>query len=78
VRGRAHDGTELRGDHRLHPAGDGEDFLGFDPVKTLVYAGIVQGFSTPPPLLLIMLTPSCRASFGNRSCEASYRIPFEE
>jgi NRAMP (natural resistance-associated macrophage protein)-like metal ion transporter len=31
------------------------NFLGFNPMKALVWAAIVQGFSTPPLLLLIML-----------------------
>src|SRR5205085_10922583 len=29
------------------------NFFGLNPMKTLVWAGIVQGFSTPPLLLLI-------------------------
>lgn len=29
------------------------NFLGFNPIKALVWSGIVQGFSTPPLLLLI-------------------------
>jgi Mn2+/Fe2+ NRAMP family transporter len=33
----------------------GLNALGFNPMKALVYSGIVQGFSTPPLLLLIML-----------------------
>jgi Mn2+/Fe2+ NRAMP family transporter len=33
----------------------GLNFLGFNPMKALVWSGIVQGFSTPPLLLLIML-----------------------
>ena len=33
----------------------GMNFLGFNPMKALVFSGIVQGFSTPPLLLLIML-----------------------
>src|ERR1051326_2522319 len=31
------------------------NFLGINPMKALVFAGIVQGFSTPPLMLLIML-----------------------
>jgi NRAMP (natural resistance-associated macrophage protein)-like metal ion transporter len=31
------------------------NFLGFNPMRALVWSGIVQGFSTPPLLLLIML-----------------------
>ncbi len=33
----------------------GMNFLGFNPMRALVFSGIVQGFSTPPLLLLIML-----------------------
>ena len=32
----------------------GINFLGFNPMKALVLTGIVQGFSTPPLMLLIM------------------------
>jgi NRAMP (natural resistance-associated macrophage protein)-like metal ion transporter len=31
------------------------NFVGFNPMKALVWSGIVQGFSTPPLLLLILL-----------------------
>jgi Mn2+/Fe2+ NRAMP family transporter len=31
------------------------NFLGFNPMRALVWSGIVQGFSVPPLLLLIML-----------------------
>jgi NRAMP (natural resistance-associated macrophage protein)-like metal ion transporter len=34
--------------------GVGLNFLGFNPMKMLVWSGIVQGFSTPPLMLLIM------------------------
>jgi NRAMP (natural resistance-associated macrophage protein)-like metal ion transporter len=40
--------------------------LGFNPMKALVYSGIVQGFSTPPLLLLIMLMTSNRGIMGNK------------
>lgn len=33
----------------------GLNFFGINPMKALVLAGIVQGFSTPPLMLLIML-----------------------
>jgi Mn2+/Fe2+ NRAMP family transporter len=39
--------------------------LGFNPMKALNYSGIVQGFSTPPLLLLIMLMTSNRAIMSN-------------
>jgi NRAMP (natural resistance-associated macrophage protein)-like metal ion transporter len=42
------------------------NFLGFNPMKALVYSGIVQGFSTPPLLLLIMLMTNNRKIMGNR------------
>ena len=42
------------------------NFLGFNPIKALVWAGIVQGFSTPPLLLLIMLMTNKRSVMGNR------------
>jgi NRAMP (natural resistance-associated macrophage protein)-like metal ion transporter len=40
------------------------NFIGFNPMKALVWAGIVQGFSTPPLMLLIMLMTSSRAIMG--------------
>ena len=40
--------------------------LGFNPMRALIYSGIVQGFSTPPLLLLIMLMTSNRAIMGNK------------
>ena len=42
------------------------NFLGFNPMKALVWAGIVQGFSTPPLLLLIMLMTNDRRIMGDR------------
>jgi len=44
----------------------GMNFLGFNPMKALVYSGIVQGFSTPPLLLLIMLMTNNRKIMGDR------------
>lgn len=46
--------------------GAGMNFLGFNPMKALVIAGIVQGFSTPPLMLLIMLMTNNRAIMGDR------------
>jgi NRAMP (natural resistance-associated macrophage protein)-like metal ion transporter len=46
--------------------GMGMNFLGFNPMKALVIAGIVQGFSTPPLMLLIMLMTNNRKIMGNR------------
>ena len=42
------------------------NLLGFNPMKALVYSGIVQGFSTPPLLLLIMLMTNNRKIMGDR------------
>ena len=42
------------------------NFLGFNPMKALVVAGIVQGFSTPPLMLLIMLMTNNRSILGDR------------
>ena len=44
----------------------GMNFLGFNPMKALVYSGIVQGFSTPPLLLLIMLMTTNRRLMGGK------------
>jgi NRAMP (natural resistance-associated macrophage protein)-like metal ion transporter len=40
------------------------NFAGFNPMRALVFAGIVQGFSTPPLMLLIMLITSNRRIMG--------------
>jgi Mn2+/Fe2+ NRAMP family transporter len=42
------------------------NFLGLNPMKVLVWSGIVQGFSTPPLMLLIMLLTNDRAVMGQR------------
>jgi Mn2+/Fe2+ NRAMP family transporter len=44
----------------------GLNFLGFNPMKALVWSGVVQGFSTPPLLLLIMLMTNNRRIMGER------------
>jgi len=45
----------------------GFNFLGVNPMKALVIAGIVQGFSTPSPLmLLIMLLTNKRSVVGDK------------
>ena len=44
----------------------GLNFLGFNPMKALVWSGIVQGFSTPPLMLLILLMTNSRALMGER------------
>lgn len=42
------------------------NFFGINPMKALVFAGIVQGFSTPPLMLLIMLMTNNRKIMGPR------------
>ncbi|MBB4566877.1 Nramp family divalent metal transporter [Rhizobium leucaenae] len=42
------------------------NFLGFNPMKALVWSGIVQGFSTPPLLLLIVLMTNNRKIMGDK------------
>lgn len=44
----------------------GMNFIGVNPMKALVWAGIVQGFSTPPLMFLIMLLTNNRAIMGDR------------
>jgi Mn2+/Fe2+ NRAMP family transporter len=42
------------------------NFLGFNPMRALVWSGIVQGFSVPPLLLLMMLLTGDRRFMGDR------------
>ena len=44
----------------------GMNFFGINPMKALVWAGVVQGFSTPPLMLLIMRMTNNRRIMGNR------------
>jgi Mn2+/Fe2+ NRAMP family transporter len=44
----------------------GLNFFGFNPMKALVWSGIVQGFSTPVLLFLIMLITNNRKIMGER------------
>jgi NRAMP (natural resistance-associated macrophage protein)-like metal ion transporter len=44
----------------------GLNFFGFNPMRFLVISGIVQGFSTPALMILIMLMTNRRAIMGNR------------
>ena len=44
----------------------GLNFLGFNPMKALVWSGIVHGFSVPPLLLLMMLLTNRRDVMGGR------------
>ncbi|MBP2301080.1 Nramp family divalent metal transporter [Azospirillum picis] len=43
------------------------NFLGFNPMKALVWSGIVQGFSVPPLLLIMMLLTNRRTVVGART-----------
>jgi Mn2+/Fe2+ NRAMP family transporter len=42
------------------------NFIGLNPMKVLVWSGIVQGFSTPPLLLLILILTNDRKVMGHR------------
>jgi Mn2+/Fe2+ NRAMP family transporter len=44
----------------------GMNFGGFNPMKALVVAGVIQGFSTPPLMLLIMFMTNNPAIMGQR------------
>jgi Mn2+/Fe2+ NRAMP family transporter len=44
----------------------GLNFMGVNPMKALVFAGIVQGFSTPPLMLLIMLMTNSPFIMGDK------------
>jgi Mn2+/Fe2+ NRAMP family transporter len=46
--------------------GVGMNFFGFNPMHFLVWSGVVQGFSTPPLMLLIMLLTNNRRLMGDR------------
>jgi len=48
-------------------AGIGMNFLGINPMKALVIAGIVQGFSTPPLMLLILFMTNNEAVMGDKT-----------
>jgi NRAMP (natural resistance-associated macrophage protein)-like metal ion transporter len=43
------------------------NFLGFNPMHALVWSGVVQGFSTPPLLFLILLMTNNRRIMGDRT-----------
>jgi Mn2+/Fe2+ NRAMP family transporter len=42
------------------------NLFGVNPMKALVWSGIVQGFSTPPLMLLIMSMTNHRAVVGDK------------
>jgi Mn2+/Fe2+ NRAMP family transporter len=44
----------------------GLNFLGFNPMRALVISGIVQGFSVPPLLLMMMLMTGDKRMMGER------------
>jgi len=44
----------------------GLNFLGFNPMRALVWSGIVQGFSVPPLLLIMMLLTNDKSVMGAR------------
>jgi Mn2+/Fe2+ NRAMP family transporter len=44
----------------------GMNFIGVNPMRALVWAGIVQGFSTPPLMLLIMIMTNNEKIMGRR------------
>lgn len=44
----------------------GINLIGLNPMKVLVWSGIVQGFSTPPLMLLILLLTNDRKVMGQR------------
>lgn len=50
------------------------NFLGLNPMKALVWSGIVQGFSTPPLLLLILLMTNNRRIMGDHVNSASTNV----
>jgi NRAMP (natural resistance-associated macrophage protein)-like metal ion transporter len=43
------------------------NFFGINPMKALVFAGMVQGFSTPPLMLLIVLMTNRRRIMGDKT-----------
>ena len=50
------------------------NFMGINPMKALVWSGIVQGFSTPPLMLLIMLMTNNRAIMGEHVNSRSINV----
>jgi Mn2+/Fe2+ NRAMP family transporter len=48
-------------------AAAGMNLIGLNPMKALVFAGIVQGFSTPPLMLLIMIMMNRRKVMGDKT-----------
>ena len=50
------------------------NFLGINPMRALVFAGIVQGFSTPPLMVLIMVMTNRRSIMGDRTNRRAMNI----
>jgi NRAMP (natural resistance-associated macrophage protein)-like metal ion transporter len=50
------------------------NFLGINPMHALVVAGIVQGFSTPPLMVLIMIMTNRRSIMGDRTNRRAINI----
>ena len=50
------------------------NFIGINPMKALVFAGIVQGFSTPPLMLLVVIMTSSRRIMGNKANRSLSRL----
>jgi NRAMP (natural resistance-associated macrophage protein)-like metal ion transporter len=50
------------------------NFFGINPMKALVFAGIVQGFSTPPLMLLIMHMTNSQKVMGDKTNRLSLNI----
>lgn len=50
------------------------NFLGINPMHALVFAGIVQGFSTPPLMVLIMMMTNRRSIMGDRTNRRAINI----
>lgn len=50
------------------------NFLGINPMHALVVAGIVQGFSTPPLMVLIMFMTNHRKIMGDRTNRRTINI----
>jgi Mn2+/Fe2+ NRAMP family transporter len=44
----------------------GINCLGFNPIKMLVWSGIIQGFSVPPLLVLMLIMTNDRRMMGNK------------
>src|SRR6185437_3731554 len=50
------------------------NFAGINPMKALVFAGFVQGFSTPPLMLLIVLMTSNRRIMGTKPNRMGWQL----